>query len=108
MSWHLLIAAGKPRLPEWLRVIQENFGNDNSVPRLLMTLAVLVAIRYKDSYGPGLGLEFQPRLFGESLQLHQGAAALEQRAFSIAHRFTREEHPERSGQLQAVSQREIE
>ena len=44
MSWHLLIAAGKPRLPEWLRVIQENFGNDNSVPRLLTTVAVLAAI----------------------------------------------------------------
>lgn len=40
----LLIATGEPRLPEWLRIIQESFGRDNSVSRLVTTLVVLVAI----------------------------------------------------------------
>ncbi len=44
MNPHLLIAASRPRLPQWLREIQENFGSDNSIPRLLTTAGVLLAI----------------------------------------------------------------
>lgn len=44
MSPRLLIANGEPRLPEWFRIFQESFGGDNSVPRLVTTVVVLVAI----------------------------------------------------------------
>ena len=44
MSPRLLIASGEPRSPEWFRLIQESFGRDNSVPRLVTALVVLLAI----------------------------------------------------------------